>query len=469
MRLKVTNDGDIESLRQLVTSMHVTGWNLDPWTGGAYSTLAVGGQPQHRATLGEPIDNHLCLAGEHVSVQHPATMHGAYNSGIRAAQQLIDRSGLPAPVKQTALVVGAGLAGLAAAQTFRQSGYDVVVLEATGHIGGRARSETIESGLTIHPGAAWIHGPIGNPIAALADHLGITRVDPWPQRVRHYRSDGSTVEPHDITDIDEDKSRILTELAESGSVADADTAMRGPLTAALDLISDPLRRAAVKVRLDLHFESLMAADLDNLSRRFGDEPYWYPGGDHYISSSLAPLAQHLAEGLRVQRHAPVRTIHQHPSHVEIQMEDGATLTADACVVTVPLGPLQTGALSFEPRLPTSHTEALTYLSMGQKGKVYIAFSEAWWGDADQLWVYPDETTNRDAPTSWALWVDASRPSNAPLLCGFLGGLSARRAQHAAQSESGKDLLLTEALTALSCVPRTPNGQRLVGEIRSAGN
>src|SRR3954467_10796055 len=66
------------------------------------------------------------------------------------------------------LVLGAGIAGLAAARALRSRGHQVVVLEARDRIGGRCH--TVDR---IDLGAHWIHGTEGNPITALARELSI--------------------------------------------------------------------------------------------------------------------------------------------------------------------------------------------------------------------------------------------------------------------------------------------------------
>ncbi|CAM9492803.1 unnamed protein product [Ectocarpus sp. 12 AP-2014] len=76
------------------------------------------------------------------------------------------------------LVVGAGLAGLSAARELSHRGYDVIVLEATSRVGGRLLSAQVAEtgGAAIDLGAAFIHGIEDNPVAALAQELGLTLV-----------------------------------------------------------------------------------------------------------------------------------------------------------------------------------------------------------------------------------------------------------------------------------------------------
>jgi polyamine oxidase len=68
----------------------VTRWGKDPFARGAYSYLAVGASAEDRAALAEPLGPRLILAGEATSVEHPSTVHGAWLSGIAAAERLLE-------------------------------------------------------------------------------------------------------------------------------------------------------------------------------------------------------------------------------------------------------------------------------------------------------------------------------------------------------------------------------------------
>lgn len=78
-------------------------------------------------------------------------------------------SGLRTHRQPRIVVIGAGLAGLAAAKTLLENGFtDVTVLEASDHIGGRVQS--VQHGkATLELGATWIHGANGNPVYHLAE------------------------------------------------------------------------------------------------------------------------------------------------------------------------------------------------------------------------------------------------------------------------------------------------------------
>ncbi len=69
-----------------VTRHVVTAWRGDPWIKGAYSA-AKPGRAGQRAKLAEPLDERLFFAGEATSLDFFSTAHGAYLTGIRAAEE----------------------------------------------------------------------------------------------------------------------------------------------------------------------------------------------------------------------------------------------------------------------------------------------------------------------------------------------------------------------------------------------
>lgn len=66
----------------------VTSWGTDPFTLGAYSSVAPGGSPKDFDTLAEPVGDRLFFAGEATSRNYPGTVHGAYLSGLREAKRI---------------------------------------------------------------------------------------------------------------------------------------------------------------------------------------------------------------------------------------------------------------------------------------------------------------------------------------------------------------------------------------------
>lgn len=79
----------------------VTRWRADPFARGSYSFVAVGSSGTDYDLLAAPIpgtdgENRLFFAGEHTMRNYPATVHGAFLSGLREAGRLADML-LPLP------------------------------------------------------------------------------------------------------------------------------------------------------------------------------------------------------------------------------------------------------------------------------------------------------------------------------------------------------------------------------------
>jgi monoamine oxidase len=64
-------------------------WGIDPFARGSYS-YALPGRAQGRAKLAEPVDGRLFFAGEACSLHDFSTAHGAYRTGVRAAEQVAE-------------------------------------------------------------------------------------------------------------------------------------------------------------------------------------------------------------------------------------------------------------------------------------------------------------------------------------------------------------------------------------------
>ncbi|MEQ8604238.1 MAG: FAD-dependent oxidoreductase [Marivibrio sp.] len=71
--------------------MIVTRWSQDPETLGAYSYTGVGVFEDDYDDLREPIEDVVFLAGEHTYFDFHGTTHGAYMTGLMAAEEILDQ------------------------------------------------------------------------------------------------------------------------------------------------------------------------------------------------------------------------------------------------------------------------------------------------------------------------------------------------------------------------------------------
>ncbi len=75
-------------VRRRISLLASTGWLTDPWSRGSYS-YASPGHSGDRAVLAAPVDDRLFFAGEATSPNFFSTAHGAYMSGVAAAEAIL--------------------------------------------------------------------------------------------------------------------------------------------------------------------------------------------------------------------------------------------------------------------------------------------------------------------------------------------------------------------------------------------
>ena len=72
-------------IRRRLSPIAASFWRADPFAGGSYS-YALPGHADDRALLAAPVDDRLFFAGEACSLNFFSTAHGAYETGIAAAE-----------------------------------------------------------------------------------------------------------------------------------------------------------------------------------------------------------------------------------------------------------------------------------------------------------------------------------------------------------------------------------------------
>jgi monoamine oxidase len=102
-----------------------------------------------------------------------------------AMTPVLGAAGAPLPREADIVVIGAGAAGIAAARRIMAANRKVIVVEATGQIGGRCLTDSATFDAPFDRGARWLHNPDTNPMIRLARNAGLDITSaPLGQKIR---------------------------------------------------------------------------------------------------------------------------------------------------------------------------------------------------------------------------------------------------------------------------------------------
>jgi monoamine oxidase len=290
-------------------------------------------------------------------------------------------------------VIGAGFAGLAAAERLAAAGLEVVVLEARERVGGRVWSAELAGGV-VERGGEFITGGY-DETEGTAARLGIALAGMginYPDR---------ELRPGPGPD-----SGALRSGAEAAAGAAAAAASGAAAAAVLaEAVDDDGVRDVLATRL----QSALAHPFDALDARFlvhlpylvvAAETRRLEGGNQRLAEALAAR---LPDSVRTS--TPVREIRRDGDSVRVTGE-GFELETDACVVAIPLTLLP--ELHFDPPLPGRQAEAIAAIPTSRAAKIAVPLRSpqaprALMSAGDRFWAWTsacDGTGGRIA-NAWA--------------------------------------------------------------------
>jgi monoamine oxidase len=318
------------------------------------------------------------------------------------------------------IVIGAGIAGLAAARRLRQANISAIVLEARTRSGGRVWSDR-SWGYALDLGASWIHGVAGNPLSELAREWQIATQPTNYESLALYEAGGTRQSEARRVQIGKQLDELLEHAAAFGETLSHDIALQTAIDALLKENRPPPRqRRALGYALNATIEHEYAADAAQLSLWHYDAVNSFPGGDALFPQGYDQLVRGLGRNLDVRLDHVVRAIDFSKPALEVTSSRGA-FHADHAIVTLPLGVLKRGAVRFTPQLPRAKQDAIARLGMGLLNKVYLRFPRRFWENDEELLGYIAERKGE-----WAEWLNIAAYSDAPVLLGFNAGSYAQQ-------------------------------------------
>ena len=317
-------------------------------------------------------------------------------------------------------IVGAGAAGVAAGRHLAAAGLDVLLIEATARIGGRAHTASSD-GLHFDLGCGWLHSGDRNLWAALAPELGF-HVDrttpPWRMQFRDLGFSAA-----DQRAAGAAFGRFEKRLRERPPSSDR----------ASDLLEPGDRWTPYLEALSGYING---TELEHLSVRdylaYADAE---TGVNWRVVEGYGTLVQAAASGVPVALDTPVSAIDASGRDLRLTTPRG-TIDAMSVIVTIPTDVLASGALRLPPTA-VDHLDAAARLPLGLADKIIFKLSDCE-GFAPDTQVLGNPRSARTA--SYHL-----RPFGRPLIEGFIGGKAAR------ELEADGDAMTAFALDELAGV------------------
>ncbi|GLT77021.1 hypothetical protein SLA2020_486470 [Shorea laevis] len=334
-------------------------------------------------------------------------------------------------IEGSVIIVGAGLAGLAAARQLLSFGFKVVVLEGRNRPGGRVYTQKMgREGkfAAVDLGGSVITGIHANPLGVLARQLSIPL-----HKVRDncplYKPDGAPIDKEIDSKVEFIFNKLLDKVTELRQIMGgfANDISLGSVLETLRQLYAVAKNTEERQLLDWHLANLEYANagcLSDLSAAYWDQDDPYEmGGDHcFLAGGNWRLIKALCEGVPILYGKTVNAIKYGNDGIEVIAGD-QIFQADMALCTVPLGVLKKNTIRFEPELPQRKLAAIERLGFGLLNKVAMVFPHVFWGeDLDTFGCLSEHSDKRG---EHFLFYSYHTVSGGPVLVALVAGQAAQ--------------------------------------------
>jgi monoamine oxidase len=262
-----------------------------------------------------------------------------------------DAWGAPLPREADIVVIGAGAAGIAAARRILAANRRVIVVEATGQVGGRCLTDTATFGAPFDRGARWMYNPDTSPMVKLARGSGLDLYPAPPgQTIRVGRRNARAGEIE----------YFLAALVHANRAIDDATRGKADVSCASALPKDLGDWAGTaEFMLGANAAGKDLKDISATDKARAQER----NAAIACRQGLGTLIAKLGEQIPLALSTPASRIAWSGRDVAVETPAGK-IAARAAIITVSSNVLVAGNIKFTPDLPKRQLDAAAKLSLG---------------------------------------------------------------------------------------------------------
>jgi monoamine oxidase len=281
-------------------------------------------------------------------------------SAAVAATPLLGASawGAPLPREADIVVIGAGVAGIAAARRIQAANRKVIVVEAASQVGGRCATDTTTFEVPFDRGARWMHNPDSNPMIRLGRSAGLdVSAAPLGQKIRIGRRNARAGETEEF----------LAALVRANRAIDDASRGKADVSCASVLPKDLGDWAATaEFVLGANATGKDLRDISVIDKARAQER----NAAIACRQGLGTLIAKLGEQVPLALSTPASRISWSGRDVTVETPAGK-IAARAAIITVSSNVLTAGNIKFTPDIPRRQLDAAAKLSLGSYDRIAL--------------------------------------------------------------------------------------------------